>query len=264
MEKNDLENAFYNDSKYEYVLSLAYEYFLCEDEVGPFVDYSVIDIMWDIESGNAWIPFKREDYDNNEDIQASLALIGLDPDKFWEAMKFIHAYSDSVFYDGRKVEESLNDKMVRFAEALNQESTEITVKIKDKKLFQLSDNNLNTCLIEAIVDYCKKRSDDIGFVGNAINISKEASIERDPSIQIYHESLFYEYLFGKFCTDKELPTRVKGQKGSRNKRLLISRIMYFTCLTRNKVFNEDVNALKGIINKYKDKPIDIVSGRFLV
>ena len=262
MEKNDFEKEYYSNPKYEYVRTLA-DYLFPPDE-DNWEPIEGLDIMWSVESGYSGLPFKRQDYDINENIQDSLALMGLDPDKFWELMRFIHTYSDSKFTDGIQLEESLFDTMIRFGESLNNDSAEITVKIKDKKLFQLAQNKFNICLYEAIYDYCKKRIDDPGFRGSAISLDENERVERDPSVQIYDEYHSFEYIIDKFRQDKGLPTRVKGQKGSRNVKLLISRLMYFTGLTNNKVFNEDVNALKGIINKYKDKPIDIVSGRFLV
>lgn len=48
----------------------------------------------------------------------------------------------------------------------------------------------------------------------------------------------------------------KGSTISLSKTLLISRLIYFTKLSKHNKFSEDEDVLKGYIKQYKDKRID--------
>ena len=84
--------------------------------------------------------------------------------------------------------------------------------------------------------------------------------EEKESIQIW---LFYK-MFNDFFNlepyNKQFNARQKkGSTVSLSKTLLISKLIYFTKLSKNKNFSEDEFTLKGYIKQYKDKKIDTIN-----
>lgn len=80
--------------------------------------------------------------------------------------------------------------------------------------------------------------------------------------QIYDEFNAFSSIFKTFCTDKDLPPRAAGQEGSRDKVLLISRILYFTKVVADERFLFSKDPLKSRIDKCKKSRRPLVDGEF--
>lgn len=264
MKKSEFARRFDKDPLYEYVRTIAIHYMADYDDEWNAVDYCRgVEMQWDIENGSAEFFFTREEYDANEDIQNSLALIGLDADKFWVAVRFIHFWAESKFVNAHPSEEPLFEQMKKLYEALS-ENAELYVKCPGRRAKSFSGARLIEQLKEAMIEYCNRNLYDPGFSGRAIIVDEDRLVVMERSPQIYFEIGIYQYLFEQFCTDQGLPKRIKGQTGSRNKLLLISRLMYMTGLTTNPAFKNGTDPIKGIINKYKDKKLPHTTGKYFV
>lgn len=76
----EIERSFYQDKLYEYAYHAAVNSFYGSEEA--FWNSEGFSVFYRIQTERIQFPFSRESYDANADIQASLKLIGLDPDKF--------------------------------------------------------------------------------------------------------------------------------------------------------------------------------------
>ena len=89
----------------------------------------------------------------------------------------------------------------------------------------------------------------------------EKEKEYSVSHQIVYEAKAYKSLLEKISRPK---SEVKDfRKGSRDKLLLISRLMYFTRLTRNESYLSGTDSIKGLLKSYKNKKITGISSDYL-
>ena len=131
----ELWNQLYDDDEFEYVRFIAFQYYpeyLEEPAVYPY-ELPPIDELGtessepeeltccgirhdgfvpfrDIQTGKKQFSFTREDYDN-EEIQRTLELIGLDKDKFWHALLYIHYIAELWNTDCVPMEPSIHDEI---------------------------------------------------------------------------------------------------------------------------------------------------------
>ena len=66
-----------------------------------------------------------------------------------------------------------------------------------------------------------------------------------------------------FRNDKGLPTRVAGQVGSRDKNLLISRLLYLVRLTESKAFLDNTNSIKGLKKYWRKTPRPLMDSTYV-
>lgn len=257
LQSSEILNEFYDDPKLDYVRFVAFKYMpdMEQDNNGEWFTSGCqtgADIWGAIRKGTARFPFERSDYDNNVEIQKSLNLIGLDKECFWNALLFIHHMWESKFYDCHPVLDSDQQLLEQFKTDVTQDGTSLFIKPHRGKSFKI-DSRLQNILIGLVVQRLKDAEGifDPAFSGNPVDLADDHRMEPGVSWQIYNEYKTYHELFDNYCTDAKKPKRIKGQEGSRNKDLLISRIIYLTGLTRNNKFNETVDALHSVVQKCK-------------
>lgn len=215
--------------------------------------------------------FTNEDYIANEDIQNTLKGLGIDIDKFWFLLLFIFDYTCGTCLDGMKATGIGIEQLTKFAKAIADNHKEInqfgvsfkkpitiSVKVEGKHQIVIDNANAIGYLATTIINNLKEIEEHPWMQSQQVSISTHA--EEKESIQIY---LFYK-MFNDFFNlspyNKQFNVRQKkGSTISLSKTLLISRLIYFTKLSKHNKFSEDEDVLKGYIKQYKDKRIDTVN-----
>ena len=210
--------------------------------------------------------FTYEDYIANEDIQNTLKGLGIDIDKFWFLLLFIFDYTCGTCLDGMKATGIGIEQLTKFAKAIADNHKEInqfgvsfkkpiTVSVKIEGKHQIVIDNAIGYLATTIANNLKEIEEHPWMQSQQVSISTHA--EEKESVQIW---LFYK-MFNDFFNlepyNKQFNVRQKkGSTISLSKTLLISRLIYFTKLSKHSKFSEDEDVLKGYIKQYKDKRID--------
>lgn len=215
--------------------------------------------------------FTYEDYIANEDIQNTLKGLGVDIDKFWFLLLFIFDYTCGTCLDGMKATGIGIEQLTKFAKAIADNHKEInqfgvsfkkpitvSVKIEGKHQIVIDNTNAIGYLATTIINNLKEIEEHPWMQSQQVSISTHA--EEKESVQIW---LFYK-MFNDFFNlepyNKQFNVRQKkGSTISLSKTLLISRLIYFTKLSKHSKFSEDEDVLKGYIKQYKDKSIDTVN-----
>ena len=215
--------------------------------------------------------FTYEDYIANEDIQNTLKGLGVDIDKFWFLLLFIFDYTCGTCLDGMKATGIGIEQLTKFAKAIADNHKEInqfgvnfkkpitiSVKVEGKHQIVIDNANAIGYLATTIANNLKEIEEHPWMQSQQVSISTHA--EEKESVQIW---LFYK-MFNDFFNlepyNKQFNVRQKkGSTISLSKTLLISRLIYFTKLSKHSKFSEDEDVLKGYIKQYKDKRIDTVN-----
>lgn len=255
---NILKEFYYTDGVHDYARYLAFSLFAVTEidiEGKSFCsgiteegEHLYLDI---IKNGDNIIPIKKEDYNSDSNVQNSLSAMGINPKKFWIALLYAYNYALNQNSECINIEPSAQEKVKSIIEALKEPEASITVLHSDKKQFEVKD----TLAINYIREMLErgneeKESDGLYVYGRGL-----LSSPKEDNSDIWLMKDFYDALslvIDKFRTDQDLPTRVKGQIGSRNKDLLISRLIYMVKITENKAFLGDVDALKGKKRYWKE------------
>ncbi len=215
--------------------------------------------------------FTYEDYIANEDIQNTLKGLGVDIDKFWFLLLFIFDYTCGTCLDGMKATGIGIELLTKFAKAIADNHKEInqfgvsfkkpiTVSVKVEGKHQIVIDNANAIgyLATTIINNLKEIEEHPWMQSQQVSMDTHA--EEKESVQIW---LFYK-MFNDFFNlspyNKQFNVRQKkGGTISLSKTLLISRLIYFTKLSKHSKFSDDEDVLKGYIKQYKDKRINTVN-----
>ena len=162
----------------------------------------------------------------------------------------------------------LRQQLIKFAKAIADNHKEInqfgvsfkkpitvSVKIEGKHQIVIDNANAIGYLATIIANNLKEIEEHPWMQNQQVSISTHA--EEKESVQIW---LFYK-MFNDFFNlepyNKLFNVRQKkGSTISLSKTLLISRLIYFTKLSKHSKFSDDEDVLKGYIKQYKDKRID--------
>lgn len=277
---SELWNQLYDLDKYEYVRYIAFHYYpdyleepmVISADVPPIeevedvsaeeaeltcigITLSGFTIFRDIQTGKKEFIFDEEDYYGNVDIQQSLQLIGLDPEKFWHALLYIHYMAELENTDCVPLSPSVHEQVKELCLALNEEGTTVTIKRRGKAPFVIDDSAVKEFIV-SFLQYGDERYVRLWHPTYTGRLVHHTADKEDVGLcwQIYDEYCAFKLLFDHFCTDKNLPSRVAGQKGSRNKDLLVSRIIYMTRLVEDERYLDSPNPLHSIKNKCSEMP----------
>ena len=268
----ELWNKLYDAEEFEYVSFIAFHYYpdyletpmVIPADLPPIeeigdkrdmpekltcigIEHSGFVPFRDIQTGKKEFIFHREDYDRNEEIQQTLELIGLDKDKFWHALLYIHYLAELWNTDCVPMRPSVHDEITDLIQALKEEKTLVTIKRKGKNPYTISNPETSKCLV-TFLEYGDRKysaTDIPTYTGRAILLNE---LPKDVGLrwQIYDEYCMFKLLFDKYCTDKSHPKRVGNQKGKRDKDLLISRLLYMTRLVEDKRYLDSKSPLHAI------------------
>ncbi len=199
------------------------------------------------------VNFKYEDYLNNKEIQKTVDALGIDKVKFWNLILFIFDYSYCACLEGYKAKETHNNQVKKTLNTINEkEVTKITLNIKGKHNLVIDDPKvleyISSLLAEGVENNSidKKGNDEHNV--SLIDLTEQSAVSNSAHIA-YFAKMFVTF----FENNPQFKGRQKkGEIISYNKLLLISKIIYFTRLSRNKNFDESEDTLKGFLKQYKD------------
>lgn len=217
------------------------------------------------EDGQATFPFTYEAFLKNEDIIDTIEGFGLNVEQFWYAILFVYWLTQVKCVNVFKPKGRTCEQMRELKDYL-QGVGRFTIVVDGKKKLLINDG----ALIDDIYDLLSRKISEYpehhtsssrnGFASDYLHSS---------SIQMWFSTTRYLKLFENLelptiraigsevkykdkWTKQDNPTSGGNKTVSYNKMLLISRLMYFTRLTRNENFLSSDESLKGIIKQYKD------------
>ena len=214
--------------------------------------------------------FTYEDYVANKDIQDTLNGLGIDIDKFWFLLLFIFDYTCGTCLEGMKGYENGIEQLTKFAKAIVDNHKEInnygvtfkqpitiSVKIEGKHQIIIDNTNAIAYIASSIINSLKETEEHPWMWQRKVDFTDAGEKE---SVQIWLFTKMFQDFFN-LLPYKELfkGRQKKGSTISLSKTLLISRLIYFTNLSKNNNFLEDEYTLKGYIKQYKDKRINTVN-----
>lgn len=206
----------------------------------------------------------RMDLYESPDIQDTLRAFGLDSSKFWYPCLFIKWRVDyeckTAFVFPTSTKEKLHNLISEF-EKLSPEfqgrkfvskvPATLTFKVNGGKTITIDDANTLTFIGAAIESFLEQQDTDDLITSNSYGISELEKVDLSVRTNIY---LFNEYL-SPFVKPLEA---IKGIYASKDKSLLISRMIYVFRVSEDKKLYTDLNEkgnkqnqLKGYLSKYK-------------
>ena len=206
----------------------------------------------------------RMDLYESPDIQDTLRAFGLDSSKFWYLCLFIKWRVDyeckTAFVFPTSTKEKLNNLISEF-EKLSPEfqggkfvskvPATLTFKVNGGKTITIDDANTLTFIGAAIESFLEQQDTDDLITSNSYGISELEKVDLSVRTNIY---LFNEYL-SPFVKPLEA---IKGIYASKDKSLLISRMIYVFRVSEDKKLYTDLNEkgnkqnqLKGYLSRYK-------------
>ena len=206
----------------------------------------------------------RMDLYESPDIQDTLRAFGLDSSKFWYLCLFIKWRVDyeckTAFVFPTSTKEKLHNLISEF-EKLSPEfqggkfvskvPATLTFKVNGGKTITIDDANTLTFIGAAIESFLEQQDTDDLITSNSYGISELEKVDLSIRTKIY---LFNEYL-SPFVKPLEA---IKGIYASKDKSLLISRMIYVFRVSEDKKLYTDLNEkgnkqnqLKGYLSRYK-------------
>ena len=206
----------------------------------------------------------RMDLYESPDIQDTLRAFGLDSSKFWYLCLFIKWRVDyeckTAFVFPTSTKEKLHNLISEF-EKLSPEfqggkfvskvPATLTFKVNGGKTITIDDANTLTFIGAAIESFLEQQDTDDLITSNSYGISELEKVDLSVRTNIY---LFNEYL-SPFVKPLEA---IKGIYASKDKSLLISRMIYVFRVSEDKKLYTDLNEkgnkqnqLKGYLSRYK-------------
>jgi hypothetical protein len=198
----------------------------------------------------------------NYSIIETLNAYNIDIEKFWYAMLFIDHFTETKFVNAFLLEDSPLSQLESFAQLLSNEHSRLSVNFGKREKQTITNRFLLKTLANTMIEMCNANKGNDYFSGQPINLSDKSRVTRSTSLQITYITQRYQNLFKALDIDKSKNTD-KFQTASLNKMFLISRILFFTKMVRNKKYLFDDDTLRGILKTYKDVKIDTVSNKYL-
>ena len=209
-------------------------------------------------TGQILCRYKYEDYLKNKDLQDTINGLGLDTDAFWLLVMFCFDYACSMCFDcfirrptrGEDIENliSLLPEENSFKAKLSLKTSKGKIEIENNKALSL------------VLGWIKRgyEHDKNSINMNVIDVNRGDSPfiprnDESDSVLIWYFAHLLKYFFDLEPQFKG--KRKKGETISLNKNLLISKLIYYTQLSKNTNFLEDTDTLKSFFKQYKNKKI---------
>jgi hypothetical protein len=220
--------------------------------------------------------FKFENYLKNKDIQDTIKALNIDSEKFWFMLLFIYDLSYCKCVDGYVTSESASDQIIKFLNAVC--LNVIDVNASTKKMFkEPATLTLKIGKKKVVIDnpiallYLASNSADVekdSSVNSRLNWSMVDFDNKNIKTESNSIWICYFYKMMKVFLDdcnKKRPKQKKGDTISLSMLLFISRLIYFTGITKSKSYLTDPNKpedgvdgseqLKQCLKEYKNKEI---------
>ena len=198
----------------------------------------------------------RMDLYESPDIQDTLRAFGLDSSKFWYLCLFIKWRVDCecktafVFpKSGMEQLESLADELKKLSP---EKSANLQFKIDGSKTINVDNGFALAALCDALINYLPEIANEKCLSPNSYGLDEIEKVDLSVRTKIY---LFHEYL-SPFVKQLEA---IKGIYASKDKSLLISRMIYIFSVCDDPKLYTDLNEkgykkqnqLKGYLSRYK-------------
>lgn len=211
--------------------------------------------------------FTYDSYIANQDIQSTLQGLGIDTDKFWFLLRFIFDYTCGSCLEGMRLHENGIEQIKKFAKAIVDNHAEmnqfgvtfknpisISVKVEGKHQVVVDNSNAIAHIAASIINTLNDAEEHPWMQTQGVDFSNVT--EEKQSVQIWLFAKMFQVFFNLIPYKDQFKGRQKkGSTISLSKTLLISRLIYFTRISKNKSFLDDEDTLKGYIKQYKDRRI---------
>lgn len=207
---------------------------------------------------------KYEEYLKQKEIQELLEYFELDKDKFWFMLLFAYDFAISICFNGVSVADSAHDQLQKFINAIlphvknfdpqygSTLDTQIEMSICVKGVKGTIKIDSQTAL-HFLADSCKKRIEK-EKLEEKLWMQYQEIQEESPSLKDSPTIFFFANMFLKWFDSQECvySKRKKGANHSTKERILISRLIYFTRISKTKNWLIDDEYLKLFLRQYKE------------
>ena len=208
-------------------------------------------------TGQIICPYKDEDYVRNGELQDTINGLGLDANAFWLLVMFSFDYACSMCFDSSIIAPTRGENIESLINLLPDDKdskAKLTLKTSKGK-YEIISHKTISLILEWIKRGYEQDKDSIGI--NTIDINNTSELfqskEESDSVLIWYFAHLLKYFFDLKPQFKG--KRKKGETVSLNKNLLISKLVYYTQLSKNTNFLDDTDTLKSFFKQYKDKDI---------
>lgn len=189
---------------------------------------------------------------NDIDIQSLIQHLELDADNFWLLILFIYDYCESMFLQGYTIKPNPLEQLQELVTKIDRATDDtMTLKFKAGELKTEVDD---THALRFIADAIKKSMNEADY--DTLKYLSRRTREEDDNM--LNDSPYIAYFAKMFLTffntqPQIRDKRKKGAKQSRKEMELVSRLIYFTRLSKNDSWNDIENeTLKGYLKQYKN------------
>lgn len=208
-------------------------------------------------TGQIICPYKYEDYIRNGELQDTINGLGLDANAFWLLVMFSFDYACSMCFDSSIIAPTRGENIESLINLLPDDKdskAKLTLKTSKGK-YEIISHKTISLILEWIKRGYEQDKDSIGI--NTIDINNTSELfqskEESDSVLIWYFAHLLKYFFDLKPQFKG--KRKKGETVSLNKNILISKLVYYTQLSKNTNFLDDTDTLKSFFKQYKDKDI---------
>lgn len=208
-------------------------------------------------TGQILCPYKYEHYISNHELQDTINGLGLDADAFWLLVMFCFDYACSMCFGSSTIASTRGENiesLIRLSPDNNDSKAKLTLKTGNGK-FEITSRKTISLILEWIKRGYEQDKDSIGV--NTIDINDVSEMfqdkEESDSVLIWYFAHLLKYFFDLKPQFKG--KRKKGEIASLNKNLLISKLVYYTQLSKNDNFKYSTDTLKSFFKQYKNKDI---------
>ena len=202
--------------------------------------------------------YKYEEFLKNKDLQDTINGLGLDTDAFWLLVMFCFDYACSTCFDSfiRRPTHGENiENLINLLPDTNNFKAKLSLKTSKGKI-EIESSTTISLILEWIKRGYEQDKDSIYM--NSIDVNKGVSPfvlrnDESDSVLIWYFAHLLKYFFDLKPQFKG--KRKKGETSSLNKTLLISKLIYYTQLSKNTNFLEDTDTIKSFFKQYKSKEI---------
>lgn len=209
-------------------------------------------------TGQILCSYKYEDYIRNSELQDTINGLGLDTDAFWLLVMFCFDYACSMCFDCFTTAPTRRENIENLIKLLpdtNNSKAKLSLKTSRGKI-EIESNKTISLILEWVKRGYEQDKDSIR--ANTVDVNKGVSPfmdrkEESDSVLIWYFAHLLKYFFDLKPQFKG--KRKKGDIASLNKNLLISKLVYYTQLSKNDNFKYGTDTLKSFFKQYKDKDI---------
>lgn len=191
-------------------------------------------------------------YASDTDIQSLVHYLELDAEKFWFLILFIYDYCESMFYQGHTMKLNPLEQLQQLVTMIDKAANDtMTLNFKAGKLKAAVDDTHALRFIADAIKKCVNEADHdtLKYLSRRTREEEDTILNDSPYI-----AYFAKMLLAFFNTQPQIrDKRKKNAKQSRKEMELVSRLVYFTRLSKKDSWNDIENeTLKGYLKQYEN------------